>query len=297
MSSVFSKNQEESYLKEPQISPKTSSFCAAYAVLDVIVGVPPHTLLVLRRLLFCWVVLFADEFQTLGCAGMVGAGADHPELAPQAPAPVLPIMLVICVGCCLSEGTFHEDEPGLWAGTVLRNKERISCLTSFLGCSGATLEGITGGGAWKSRENRSSWRLGAGSEGGWTTGRLGTCAGVGFEKFVERSWCAWGCCVVNLEARGEGSLLLKGKLFLAGATTGCSCDGGGGGASAGKPTSRTLGSGGGGPSFAHRRDSYLERMKDSILLDEWRLKNFELSRGWFTHCSGGMWPDFRCASQ
>jgi len=73
---------------------------------------------------------------------------------------------------------------------------------------------------------------------------------------------------VNLEARGEGSLLLKGKLFLAGATTGCSCDGGGGGASAGEPPSRTLGSGGGGPSFAHRRDSYLERMKDSILLDE-----------------------------
>jgi len=54
-----------------------------------------------------------DVFQTLGCAGMVGAGADHPELAPQAPTPVLPIMLVICAGCGLSEGTFHEDELGL----------------------------------------------------------------------------------------------------------------------------------------------------------------------------------------
>lgn len=32
------------------------------------------------------------------------------------------------------------------------------------------------------------------------------------------------------------------------------------------PDSRTEGSVGGGPSIAHRRDSYLERMKDSILL-------------------------------
>lgn len=31
-------------------------------------------------------------------------------------------------------------------------------------------------------------------------------------------------------------------------------------------SSRTEGSAGGGPSKAHRRDSYLERMKDSILL-------------------------------
>ena len=32
------------------------------------------------------------------------------------------------------------------------------------------------------------------------------------------------------------------------------------------PPSKTDGSSGGGPSNAHRRDSYLERMKDSILL-------------------------------
>ena len=34
------------------------------------------------------------------------------------------------------------------------------------------------------------------------------------------------------------------------------------------PPSRTLGSEGGGPSMAQRRDSYFDRMKDSILLIE-----------------------------
>lgn len=43
--------------------------------------------------------------------------------------------------------------------------------------------------------------------------------------------------------------------------------------------SRTDGSAGGGPSIAHRRDSYFDRTKDSIL--------------W----SGGICPCLRCASQ
>ena len=44
-------------------------------------------------------------------------------------------------------------------------------------------------------------------------------------------------------------------------------------------SSRTEGSEGGAPSIAQRRDSYLDRMNDSIL--------------W----SGGIWPALRCASQ
>ena len=192
----------------------------------------PHTLLVLKRLLFCRAVMFVDVFQTLGCAGMIGVDADHSELAPQAPTPVLPIMLV-CAGCWTSEDTFQREElelfMGLWAGTVLENKERMSCLTSFLGCSGAVLEGITGGGAWKSRVKISSWRAGAKSEGGdWVAGRAGGCVGADFEKFVERSWRAWGCCVVNLKAWDEDTLLLERWLFSADATAGWSCGGSGG---------------------------------------------------------------------
>lgn len=54
---------------------------------------------------------------------------------------------------------------------------------------------------------------------------------------------------------------------------------GAGAAGAAAPPSRTAGSDGGGPSLAHRRDSYLLRMNDSIL--------------W----SAGTWPLLRCASQ
>jgi hypothetical protein len=54
------------------------------------------------------------------------------------------------------------------------------------------------------------------------------------------------------------------------------------------PESRTDGSEGGGPSKAHLRDSYLDRMNDSILLG----KEVVGIRKWKTnirqtHCSGG----------
>lgn len=51
-----------------------------------------------------------------------------------------------------------------------------------------------------------------------------------------------------------------------------------GAASSLEEDSRTDGSEGGGPSMAHRRDSYFERMNDSILLRKWDQKGNAPSR-------------------
>ena len=89
-------------------------------------------------------------------------------------------------------------------------------------------------------------------------------------KLDERSWCATGwrvtaaaerddrlfvaVCVGRVEDTGEGVAAGGGAACVA---AGCAAP---------EPLSRTDGSAGGGPSSAHLRDSYLERMKDSILL-------------------------------
>lgn len=93
--------------------------------------------------------------------------------------------------------------------------------------------------------------------------------------WAERSWCGCGWRVVMEGVRaGEAARRPEERLCEArwlarvGATTG----GAGVGATAvgveagTAPESRTEGSEGGGPSMAQRRDSYLDRMNESILL-------------------------------
>ena len=67
--------------------------------------------------------------------------------------------------------------------------------------------------------------------------------------------------------------------------------------SAGVLDSNVEGSAGGGPSTAHRRDSYLERIKESILLYNEVVSVCVQVEGKGTNWSGGWWPGFKWASQ
>lgn len=77
---------------------------------------------------------------------------------------------------------------------------------------------------------------------------------------ADRSWCwvreATACEVVVTTGAGDGEVT-DGE---------CGGEMGAVEVSAGVLDSNVEGSAGGGPSIAHRRDSYLERIKESILL-------------------------------
>lgn len=111
------KNQapNSSHLNPPQISPKASSFFWLGAVENGVLNksgagaaddeADPHTSFVLKRFACCcWCPGVGLPHRLPWAGGMMAAGVPvHPELAPHAPAPLFPIMLVgccICTCCC-----------------------------------------------------------------------------------------------------------------------------------------------------------------------------------------------------
>jgi len=91
-------------------------------------------------------------------------GPVHPEPVPQTPTPLVPIMLV---GCCVSAAPVVHEVDGCAGATLnpeavvdavfeAEKRDKISSLTSFLGCSElAPFRVIETGGTWKSRLKRS----------------------------------------------------------------------------------------------------------------------------------------------
>ena len=127
------------------------------------------------------VLVVEDDPQMLADVALTAPLPFQPEDTPQKPVPLVPIMLICCCPCdcdcecpCVWESDTpprgsHEDCADAnwpnafegwmdWAGAAgegaAEKRERMSCLTSFAGGWGAT--GFEVGGAWKSREKRSS---------------------------------------------------------------------------------------------------------------------------------------------
>lgn len=124
----------------------------------------------------------------------------------------------------------------------------------------------------------------------------------GCEKFCEgtREMLPEGVCCSVRDNWGEGGGCIVGEEGREGT------EGGGGDelrmvesssslSSSSPRSSRVEGSEGGGPSRAQRRDSYLERINDSILLDSGQSRVIQGDND--TYCSGGICPSLRCASQ
>ena len=118
-------------------------------------------------------------------------------------------------------------------------------------------------GGVKSRVKRSFWAVGGGGAADDGTDLTGFEVVGGVNVSADRSVrCvrrAWAAVFV-------GGALTTGTTGVAG-VGGCTA-GGAGAAATGTSAaslSRTDGSAGGGPSIAHRRDSYFDRIKDSIL--------------------------------
>ena len=285
------------YLNPPQMSSNKSSFLTVGATLAMRGWFPnrscegwfceaPQTSLVLNKL-DCW-----------GCSDAV-PGVPHkfdwedvlagppvqPELVPQAPTPVDPIMLVGCtwwltaVFAAHGEATADCDEKVLYMGVAVdaaaelrvEKSDKMSCLTSFLDCTELRPSFVWAGaaGAWKSRLNKS---LFAGMAG------LASCTGIEVEldwpagpavmKLDERSWCACGRRVVVTGGAGLALLILPVVAWDGRGGEATSLDGGAlsGLLTVDDPCSNTEGSAGGEPSIAHLRDSYFDLMNDSILL-------------------------------
>ena len=192
------------------------------------------------------------------------------------------------MGLCAEVKVPNAD--GGWGAACagVEKSERMSCLTSFLGAEDAEEEEEEkeeGAGAWKSREKRSfSGAVGCGG-GGVGCGGAGAEAGTDLAVLAARACCVesswWACgwrAVTGGRARAD-----EGEDELRGAVAWGAVGAGGSAAGAGAPLSRTAGSEGGGPSIAQRRDSYFERMKDSILLCVrvcvlWRVMDWEEGR-------------------
>jgi len=190
----------------------------------------------------------------LGCAGAAN-GAAAAENMGWAPHIAAPWELTNDTGevVCVARGAADGAGP---------NNERISDLVSF-----AALDGFAGGGGWKSKENKSSRGL-LGAAG--CTCTAGEAVAEATEEFLvavdneddSKIWLGG----LGTDGRAEGGAAANrcvaiGAIGVAGGTdnsVSAGCTGG-------RSLSRMEGSEGGGPSKAHRRLSYLDRMKESIL--------------------------------
>ena len=146
----------------------------------------------------------------------------------------------------------------------------MSCLTSFRGGGLAVVGGALAG-AWKSSEKRSLDAEGACACGSGATGAgravFGAACWARLATLVLRSWCGWGWRFVMDDREAEAFTLdWTGVAVLEGTCGAAVAVGVEGVADPDDWVSSVDGSEGGGPSIAHRRDSYFERMKDSILL-------------------------------